>query len=109
MDINLAYGILAALCLSFILSLFQKRKKQSNWEGVVTKIKEHNYNYGGDMEYNSNFKDYVYIYYRTDKGKKGKLQIYKETFDSLYPGLKVGDPLIKQAGSMYPNFMKDNS
>ena len=49
-------------------------------------------------ENNTNFKNYVDIYYRPDKGKKGKLHMYKSQFDSLYSQLKEGDRLIKEAG-----------
>ena len=76
--------------------------KQTSWKGTVTKIKEDIFNPGVYSENNTNFKDYVDIYYRTDSGKKGKVHIYKIQYDSLYSQLKVGDRLIKEAGKEYP-------
>ena len=102
MDINTLYGILAAIGLGVLIMLFQRKKRQASWKGAVTKIKEKLYDPGNYSENNTNFKDYVDIYYRTDSGKKGKLHLYKSQFDSLYPQLKVGDQLIKEAGKEYP-------
>ncbi len=84
MDMNTLYGILAAIGLSIVIMLFQKRKRQSAWKGAVTKIKENIFNPSVYSENNTNMKDYVDIYYRTETGKKGKLHIYKSQFDSLY-------------------------
>lgn len=102
MDINTLYGILAAIGLSIVIMFFQKRKKQDSWKGTVTKIKEDLYNPSLYSENNTNFQDYVDVYYRTDRGKKGKIHLYKSQFDSLYSQLKVGDKLIKEAGEEYP-------
>lgn len=102
MDINTLYGIFAAIGLSVVIMLFQNRKKQASWKGTVTKIKEDIYNPGVYSENNTNFKDYVDIYYKTDSGKKGKLHIYKNQFDSLYSHLKEGDRLIKEARKELP-------
>ncbi len=105
MDMNTLYGILAAIGLSVVIMLFQKRKSQSAWKGTVTKIKEDIFNPSVYSENNTNMKDYVDIYYRTDNGKKGKLHIYKSQFDSLYSQLKEGDRLIKEAGKEYPEIV----
>ena len=105
MDINLIYGILTAIALSIILMLFQKKKRSSSWQGTVPKIKEDIFNPSLYSEYNTNMRDYVDIYYRTDTGKKGKLHLYKDQFDNLYSGLKVGDHLIKEAGKEYPEIL----
>lgn len=102
MDINLIYGILAAIALGIILMLFQKKKRSSSWQGTVTKIKEKLYDPNNISENNTSFKDYVDIYYRTDNGKKGKVHLYKSQYDSLYAQLKVGDQLVKEAGKNYP-------
>jgi hypothetical protein len=102
MDMNTLYGILAAIGLSVVITMFQRKKKQTSWRGVVTKIKEKIYNPGVYSENNTNFQDYVDIYYRTDSGKKGKVHLYKSQFDSLYSQLKVGDQLIKEAGKEHP-------
>ena len=106
MDINLIYGILTAIALGIILMLVQKKKRSSSWRGTVTKIKEDIFNPSVYSEYNTNFKDYVDIYYRTDSGKKGKIHLYKSQFDSLYSQLKVGDRLIKEAGKEYPEIFR---
>jgi hypothetical protein len=88
MDINTLYGILAAIVLSVVIMLFQKKKKQASWKGTVTKIKEKLYDPANYSENDTSFKDFVDVYYRTDSGKKGKLHLYKNQFDSLYPQLK---------------------
>lgn len=102
MDINTLYGILAAIGLSIVIMFFQRKKRQKSWQATVTKIKENPYNPSVYSENNTNFEDYVDIYYRTVNGKKGKIHLYKNQFDSLYSQLKVGDHLIKVAGKDYP-------
>jgi len=102
MDMNTVYGILAAIGLSVVIMFFQNRKKQTSWQGTVTKIKEDTFNPSLYSENNTNMRDYVDIYYRTDRGKKGKLHIYKNQFDSLYSQLKEGDRLIKESGKEFP-------
>ena len=108
MDINTLYGILAAIGLGIVIMFFQRIKRQKSWRGTVTKIKEDIFNPSVYSEYNTNFKDYVDIYYRTDSGKKGKIHLYKSQFDSLYSQLKVGDRLIKEAGKEYPRSLSEN-
>ena len=99
---DILYGVFVAIALSVLITLFQKRKRQSTWKGTVTKIKENSYNPSVYSENNTNFQDYVDIYYRTDSGKKGKIHIYKRQFDLLYSQLKEGDKLIKKIGKEYP-------
>lgn len=102
MDMNTLYGILAAIGLSVVIMFFQRKKKQASWKGTVTKIKQKIYDPNTYSENNTNFKDYVDIYYRTDSGKKGKFHLYKSQFDILYSQLKVGDQLIKEADKEFP-------
>lgn len=99
------YGILAAITLSVIIMFFQTRKKnQQSWSGTVVKIKEKQADYNVDPDYEStnDYKDYVNIYYQTDSGKKGKIKLEKNQFNSMYPNLKTGSRLIKQTGKNYP-------
>jgi len=102
MDMNTFYGILVAIGLGVVISFSQKRKKQQSWQGVVTKIKKRSYDPTSNSEYDTSFKSYVDIYYRTDNGKKGKIHLYENEFNSIYSQLKEGDKLIKEAGKDYP-------
>ncbi len=99
---ELFYGILAAIALSIILGFFQSRKKKKTWSGTVTKIKwreildENGHPHGS----------YYIIRYKTDSGKKGKINIQSDHYDKLFSGLKVGDRLNKEAGQYYPVIVK---
>ena len=98
------FGILAAITVSIILMFFQARKKKQSWSGTVVKIKEKRADYNADPNYasSSDYKDYINIYYQTDSGKKGKIKLEKNQFNSMYPNLRTGSKLIKQPGKNYP-------
>jgi len=98
---DIFYGILAAIALSAIIMLFPGRRKKQAWRGTVTKIKERP---AGNIDI-LDYKDFVDIYYKTEDGKKGKIHIYKNKFETMYPGLKTGSKLIKQAGMDFPDMM----
>ena len=100
---ELFYGILVAIALSVVIMLFQKRKKKESWQGVVTKVKEEADYYDDE----NNFREgMVVIHYRTDAGKKGKFRLRKNQFGKMFPNLKAGDRLAKQAGEALPQWAK---
>ncbi len=95
------YGILVAVALAVVIMVFQSRKKKESWSGVVVDIKKKiitkEQDEGGFTE-----EEYVSVFYKTDNGKKGKIQLKKYHFDTLFPDLKIGDRLVKDAGEDYP-------
>lgn len=94
-------GVLAGIGLAVILSIgimaAQKRKRGKAWKAVVTDIRRLQ-----DFDDEQADQDYVVIRYRTDAGKKGKLQLDSFGFAQRYASLEVGDRLIKEPGQDYP-------
>ena len=97
MDINLLYGILAAIGLSMILTFFQSLKRKKTWKGTVTKIEKIE-----DVDDDGFSNNHYKIYYRTDTGKKGKVDLPDRLYESIFANLKVDSKLIKIAGKDYP-------
>jgi hypothetical protein len=100
MDINTLYGILAAMGLSMVIMFFQSLNRKKSWKGTVTKIEKLE-DTDGD-----GFSDVHYkIYYRTDTGKKGKVDLPDRLYESMFPNLQVGSKLIKIAGKDFPELL----
>ena len=92
-------GILLAVALTVVIMFFQRKKTKASWQGAVTKIKEEADYYDDE----NNFREgQVLVHYQTDAGKKGKIRLSRQHFDRVFPGLKVGDRLVKQAGEALP-------
>ncbi|MCK5878917.1 MAG: hypothetical protein KAH24_04010 [Holophagae bacterium] len=103
---ELMYGILAALGLGIILGFFQSRKKKQSWVGTVTKIKYlPSYYDSNDNPVEARH----LVHYRTDTGKKGKVNITEHQYGQLFSGLKVGDRLNKQAGRYLPQIVRQDA
>jgi len=100
MDINTLYGILAAFGLSMVIMFFQSLNRKKSWKGTVTKIEKI------EDEDGDGFSDIHYkIYYRTDVGKKGKVDLPDSLYESTFPNLQVDSKLIKVAGKDYPELL----
>ncbi len=96
---ELFLGILVAVALALVIMFFQKKKMKQAWQGTVTKIKEQADYYDDE----NNFREgLVRVYYQTDAGKKGKNRLQKRHYGKVFPGLKVGDHLVKETGDVYP-------
>jgi len=97
MDLNTLYGILAAMVLSMIIMFFQSLKRKKSWKGTVTDIQKI------EEEDSDGFSHIHYkIYYRTDSGKKGKIDLPDSYYESHFSTLAIGARLIKIAGKDYP-------
>lgn len=88
--------------LSALLMWYQACKKAEVWQGTVIKIKHKTIDKSASDE-PAQLEDYVYVYYRKDDGKKGKLSLRKHAFNQQFPGLQVNDRLNKIAGEYYPH------
>jgi len=100
---ELVYGILVAIALAFGLGFFQSRKKKQAWDGTVTKIKFIPEYYDDS---NNLIKARFVIHYRTDNGKKGKINITEYQFGQQFPGLQEGGRLKKQSGKLLPDMVR---
>ena len=100
MDVNTLYGILLAVTLGLIIAFFQSLNRKKSWKGTVTKIEKI------EDEDGDGFSDIHYkIYYRTDTGKKGKVDLPDSLYESTFPNLQVDSKLIKVAGKDYPELL----
>ncbi len=93
------YGILLAVVLAVVIMVFSSKKRKESWSGVVSNIKKKVIT-RDDEGYIED--EYIVVHYKTDNGKKGKFSLRKSYFDKMYPNLKIGDRLIKNAGEEYP-------
>ncbi len=93
---GLIMGIGLAIVISIVLMRWQKRKRSQNWKGMVTDIRH------VQEPYENAKGDYITIRYRTTTEKNGSLHLDEYSFSQLYPHLKIGDRLIKEAGREYP-------
>ena len=100
MDINTLYGILLAVALGLVIAFFQSLNRKKSWKGTVTKIKKIE-DTDDDGFSNVHYK----IYYRTDTGKKGKVDLPDSLYKSMFPNLEVDSKLIKVAGKDYPELL----
>ena len=100
MNMDLVYGILAAVALSMILMFFQNLKRKKSWQGTVTDIQKI------EDEDSDGFSHTHYrIYYQTDSGKQGKIDLRDSYYESHYPNLEIGARLIKVTGRDYPDLL----
>lgn len=98
---EIVYAIVMIVVISAIFTLISKRQKDSSWEGTVTRVREYHHTDSDD-----NTREGVYIHYRTDTGKKGKLDLNKWAFSQTYAGIKEGDRLVKKSGEYMPQVVK---
>lgn len=91
-------GIGVALLIGILLMRREKRKRARSWQGVVTKISSRSI-----VKDEDDIGSYeITVKYRKDSGDTGKLSLDEHVFKQMYPGLKVGDRLIKEAGADHP-------
>lgn len=95
--LGLLGGIGLAVVISIALIAYQKKKRNRSWAGAVTGIRQFE-----DADEDGPGKQYVRVRYRRDDGKKGKLTLERYAYQQMYPSLKVGDRLIKEAGQDHP-------
>ena len=100
MDINTLYGILLAIGLSIVIMFFQNLNRKKTWRGKVTKIKRVE-----DVDDDGFSSVFYKVYYRTDMGKKGKVNLPESLFESRFSDLEVGSSLIKEEGKDYPRVL----
>lgn len=96
------YAISAFLVVTIILTLVSIRKRNSAWQGSVTRIKSYSVDRNKSNDGPTDFEEWVTVYYQTDNGKKGKCDFPKAGFNNIYPDLKVGDRLMKNKGEYHP-------
>jgi len=100
MDINTLYGIALAIGLSMVIMFFQNLNRKKSWRGKVTEIKRVE-----DID-DDGFSTVSYkVYYRTDMGKKGKINLPERAYESYFSDLEVGATLIKERGKDYPEVL----
>jgi len=100
---EILYSVLAFVGLTALLTWISMRQRAAAWSGVVTDIREHSY-WKNEVE-----EEEMIVTYRTDAGKKGKLKMNTWAFGQSFPGLQVGDRLIKESGQYTPRVEKSGS
>lgn len=96
------YAIAGFVVLTVIFTLYGLKQRNSSWQGTVTKLRTYSVDRNKSDDGPSDYEDYITLYYKTDSGKKGKFDFPQKGFDEIYPGLKVGDRLVKNKGEYYP-------
>lgn len=104
-NLGLIVGVvLFVAAVTVLLSWYQARKRADVWQGTVTKIKRKTVDRASSDE-TPDYRDYVYVHFQKDNGKKGKLSLEAAAFNKLFPDLQVNDRLNKQAGQDYPQMV----
>jgi hypothetical protein len=86
-----------------LLTWFSWRKRAASWAGVVTEISAKQVQRNRQEEDEAPlYEEFIVIRYRTDEGKKGKLTLPGHGYEKFFPGLAVGDRLVKEAGQDLP-------
>ena len=99
------YAIVGIVVLTVIFTLYGLKQRNSSWQGSVTKLRTYSVDRNNSDDGPSDYEDYITLYYKTDSGRKGKFDFPKRGFDEIYPGLKVGDRLVKNKGEYYPKIV----
>ena len=89
---NTLYAIIGFCVVTALLTYIGIRNRAKSWRGVVTDIKRSSYIRNDVLE------EEIVVRYRTDAGKSGKMRLNTWAFGKYFPGLKVGDTLVKVAG-----------
>jgi hypothetical protein len=91
MDIQTIFMVVGfVLLLAVVLSMVSMKKQKSSWAGVLEK-KIH-------REDNETANEYYTLCFRTDDGKKVKVQVIR----NMYNSFNQGDRVVKKAGESYP-------
>ena len=96
--VNIILGIGLAVLLGIAIMLYQRRKRNQHWEGVVLKIQRSLHRNDQDDPGTYMMK----IVYRKPNGWKGKLRLDEYEYRQMYLNLKPGDKLVKEVGQDYP-------
>ena len=91
------YAVIGFIALTAIFTLISIRKRNSAWQGTVTKIAPYSYHDSNDQ-----YHEGVKIYYKTDAGKKGKMDINTLAYNQNFADLEVGSRLLKEKGEYFP-------
>lgn len=99
------YAIVGFVVLTVIFTLIGLKQRNSSWQGTVTKLRTYSVDRNNSDDGPAFPEEYITLYYRTDSGRKGKYDFPGRGFDEIYPGLKVGDRLVKNKGEYYPKIV----
>jgi hypothetical protein len=83
-----------------VLTLFTRRKMAANWSGSVERVRTFQ---RPDPDVQHSFVEMVAVTFRTDQGKRKKLQLERSRYDAAFPGgLAAGDRVEKTSGAWFP-------
>lgn len=86
--------------VTVVLTLYSRRKMATTWDGAVERVRTFQ---KPDPNVDHSFVHMVAVTFRTDRGRRVKLQLERARFDVAFPGgLKAGDRVAKTAGAWYP-------
>jgi hypothetical protein len=88
------------IVVSFLMSLLERKRRQTNWAGVVSDIKHQRPAITRDEDRRD--EDWVTVYYRTDEGGRGKFKLRMASVRQHFKTIQVGERLIKHQGDYLP-------
>ncbi len=94
--------VVVVVVFTAFLSLRQRRKTAAAWQATVTRIEKKRIERNRLEDEPALYDEQIWIRYRTDAGKKGKVQLPSQVFEERYAGLKEGDRLNKSPGEDFP-------
>lgn len=97
--ILLTVGFVALVTV--LITLYSRRKMASTWTGVVERVRNFQ-KQDANVDHSSTV-PMVAVVFRTDQGRRVKVELEKRRFDAAFPdGLEPGDRVEKAAGAWYP-------
>lgn len=92
-----AYGVIGFIVVTTIFTLLGMRQRNASWQGTVSKIAPYSYRDAQERHHEG-----VKVFYKTDTGKRGKLDLNPHAYNQYFADLQVGDRMSKEKGEYIP-------
>jgi hypothetical protein len=97
-NVLLTVGFVAAVTV--VITLYSRRKLAQSWSGAVERVRPFQ---RPDPNNDHSFVHKVAVTFRTDGGRRVKIELDRSRFDAVFPhGLVVGDRVEKTPGVWFP-------
>lgn len=96
--ILLTVGFVALVTV--VITLYSRRRLAQSWSGAVERVRTLQ---RPDPNVDHSFVRKVAVTFRTDKGRRVRIELERSRFDAAFPhGLVAGDRVEKKPGAWFP-------
>ena len=97
-NVLLTVGFVAAVTV--VITLYARRKMAQSWGGAVERVRTFQ---RPDPNVDRSFVHKVAVTFRTDQGRRVKIELERSRYDAMFPsGLVAGDRVEKTPGAWFP-------